>query len=268
MKNFFTLLLGIICIAVLFVGHSYWKKQIAVSANNKPAIAEKQEKTGSESAQQPDENNELLTYTSNWPDSAVERLKTTLAEKKPFKILFVGSPAIGSDSEGVFPVVKEKLMDAFGDSHVEVDIKTYKSTTAKFVGADKQEEIASSGADLIVFEPFILTNNGLVLVDDTLKDFTTIMDDIQAKDPNASFILQPSYPLPGANIYPSQVEELKRFAEKHDITYMDHWTAWPDSTDPQLKEYLTADRDAPSEKGIKVWSDYIVNFLLNEGESE
>ncbi|MCM3569388.1 hypothetical protein [Neobacillus mesonae] len=268
MKNFLTLLLGIICIAVLFFGHSYWNKQISASATNKASTAIKKEETTTANNQPSADDTELLAYTKNWPDSAVDRFKTTLAEKKTFKILFLGSKAIGSDTDGVFPIVKEKLEDKFGSDHVEVTYKTYKSSSTQFVNADKQEDIAKLGADLIIFEPFILTNNGLVLVEDTFKDIATIMDDIQAKKSETSFILQPSYPIYPAKIYPSQVEQLKQFAKKNDITYMDHWTAWPDSQDPALKEYLTTDQSAPSEKGVKVWSDYIVNFLLNEGESE
>lgn len=269
MKNFFTLLLGIICIAVLFVGHSYWNKQIAASANQKAVTVVKEKETADSGDKQPAANaDELLAYTKNWPESAVKRFKATLADKKRFKILFVGSPAIGSNADGVFPVVKQKLVEAFGKDHLEVASKTFKTTSTQFVSADKQADIAASRADLIILEPFILTNNGVVLVEDTLKDITTIIDDVQAKKRDTSFILQPSYPLYGATIYPGQVAELKKFAKKHKITYMDHWSAWPDSKDPKLEQYLTAKQEAPNDKGIKVWSDYIVNFLLNEGESE
>ena len=69
-------------------------------------------------------------------------------------------------------------------------------------------------------------------------------------------------------IYPTQVDALKKYAEQQQITYLDHWSAWPNSSDPKLMDYLTAKRDAPSQKGIKIWSNYIVKFLLGKSESE
>ncbi|WP_222860480.1 hypothetical protein [Bacillus rubiinfantis] len=70
-------------------------------------------------------------------------------------------------------------------------------------------------------------------------------------------MLQPSYPIYGAKFYPSQVAELKKFAKKEGLVYIDHWSAWPDTKDPKLNEYLTEDQNAPSDKGIKVWSKYL-----------
>lgn len=275
MKNFFTLLLGIICIAVLFVGHSYWNKQIAASSHKTTtqavepaktkADAGKQAKTGKTAAET--NRDELLKYTKNWPSSAVDRFQVALKNGKPFKILFVGSPAIGSDTDGVYQLVKDKLVEAFGSNRVKMALMTFKLTSKQFVSADKQADIAAEKADLIIFEPFILTNNGLVLVEDTLKDITTIIDDVEADDPRVGFILQPSYPLYGARIYPTQVDALKKYAKDHGVVYMDHWSAWPKYSDPKLQNYLTANQNAPSEKGVKVWSNYIVKFLLGESES-
>ena len=269
MKNFLTILLGIFCIAVLLAGHSYWNKKIAEAASSTITQTLQPETAVAGQNDEKDVNRgTLLNYTKNWPDDAAKRFKTALDAGRPFKILFVGSPAIGSDTKGVYPLVKDKLVETFGANHIDVARISSKSTSSEFVAADKQADIAAKKPDMVIFEPFILTNNGLVLIENTLKDITTIINDLQKKDPGVSFILQPSYPLYNAAIYPTQVDALKKYAEQHQITYLNHWTAWPNSRDPKLKDYLTAKQDAPSQKGINVWSNYIVKFLLGKSESE
>ncbi|WHY77389.1 SGNH/GDSL hydrolase family protein [Neobacillus sp. WH10] len=264
MKNLFTILLGLACAAVLFFGHNYWNERIKAAPESTSNVSKKQQKKLNVETASPDED--VLAYTAKWPESAVERFKQTLNEKKPFKVLFVGSPDIGTDTEGTFPAVKEKLLETFGENNIQVDLKTFKSTSTQLVNSNKQDEIAAEEADLIVLEPFILQNNsGLVLIDKTLNDTLKIMDDIKAKKPETTFILQPSYPLYQAKIYPNQVAELKKFAEQHQITYLDHWSAWPDANNEEIKEYLQQpDQSAPSDKGNQVWSDFILQFLISK----
>ncbi|MBT2738374.1 SGNH/GDSL hydrolase family protein [Bacillus sp. ISL-7] len=266
MKNFLTILLGIACVALLYYGHSYWNQRIATASNTAPSTSDQQ--TSEMAIQSDDSDIDLLTLTKNWPASSVERFKHTLNEKKAFKVLFIGSPAIGSENTGPFPFVKEKLLETFGKDNIQVTIKTYNSTSIQFIKSNDQEEISKEEADLIVFEPFILMNNGEVLIENSLEDITMIMEDIKAKNPETNFILQPSYPLYKAKIYPTQVEALKKFAEKSQLTYMDHWSAWPDPNTKEINEYLLPDQSAPSEKGNQVWGEYITNFLISKSESE
>ncbi|WP_042354231.1 hypothetical protein [Bacillus rubiinfantis] len=195
MKNFLTILLAVFVVAVLVVGHSYWNKQIAASGNRvvsgvgssssgssegkgglagagASADADKSAAgsagTGTGDYGGPSAmDEELLALTKNWPDEAVEQFVEKVKADKKFTILFVGSAALGTEVEGVFPVVKEKLVKAFGTEHVSVALETYRNTTTKYIAAGRTADLADKGADLIVFEPFILTNNGLVAVEQT-----------------------------------------------------------------------------------------------------
>ncbi|MEY2194036.1 SGNH/GDSL hydrolase family protein [Neobacillus sp. BF23-41] len=268
MKNFLTILLGFACITILYYGHSYWNQRISSASNNAPSTSKSDQQMSEMATPVDDGDIDLLTLTKNWPASSVDRFKQTLNEKKAFKVLFVGSPAIGSENTGPFPFVKEKLLETFGKDNIQVTIKTYNSTSTQLIKSNDQEEISQEEADLIVFEPFILMNNGEVLLENSLEDITMIMEDIKAKNPETTFILQPSYPLYKAKIYPTQVEALKKFAEKNQLTYIDHWSAWPDSNTKEINEYLLPDQSAPSEKGNQVWGEYITKFLISKSESE
>ena len=264
MKVFLTALLGVGLIIVLFLGQSHWNQQLQASAKSKP-----NNQTAKLDEQNTDKNQELLKLASNWPESAVDQFKQSLHEDKPFTILFAGSPAMGSETKGTFPLVKEKLLKTFGQEHIHVELKTFNSTSTQLLYQKKQVEIAAVNADLIIFEPFILMNNGEVLIKDTLENTTKIIEAIQANKPETAFVLQPAYPLYQAKIYPRQVAELKKYAQDHELPYLDHWSSWPDSNTAELKDYFQPDLSTPNEKGDQVWSEYIVQFLTNNAsESE
>src|SRR4051794_33822891 len=99
MKNVFTILLGIACLMVVILGHSNWNKKIVV-ASNPSSITSSLQPNGddSQSLTNKSSQEDLLAYTSNWPSTAVETFKKAIKEKKTYKILFVGSPAIGTDT--------------------------------------------------------------------------------------------------------------------------------------------------------------------------
>ncbi|MEH6955585.1 SGNH/GDSL hydrolase family protein [Neobacillus drentensis] len=263
MKIFLTSLLGVGFLVVLYLGQSHWNQQLQASAKSKP---DHQSSTSTIDIKNTADQ-ELLKLTNNWPASAVDQFKQSLQEDKPFTILFTGSPAIGSETEGSFPLIKEQLIKTFGEDHIHVELKTFDSTSTQLLYQKKQAEIVSVNADLIIFEPFILMNNGEVLIKDTLKNTTKIIEDIQANKPETSFILQPAYPLYQAKIYPRQVAELKKYAQDHELPYLDHWSSWPDSNKAELKDYFQPDLSTPNEKGNQVWSQYILQFLTN-GASE
>jgi hypothetical protein len=271
MAKLITALLGVAFIVVLFLGQSHWNQQTTTTVQAKPVSPSQQSspaKIDSPTDDRAMEEKQLLSFTSNWPAASIDRFTQTLKEKKPFKILFVGSPALGSESAGTFPLIQEKLIETFGDKHIQVAIKTFNSTSTQFIKSNKQAEIAAEQADLIVLEPFILLNNGVILMDVTQQNTTKIIDDIKTKNPETAFILQPSYPVYQAKIYPRQVDELKKYAEKNQLTYLDHWTSWPDSDSDAMKAYLLPDKSAPSNKGDQVWSESILHFLISKSESE
>lgn len=253
MKKIFTVVLGIACIIVLYFGQSYWKQQIAASAKNTSAVTE--EVTAEKDT---NEKTDVVAYTKNWPETAVNRFKQTVDEDTAFKILFVGSPAIADSYE----IVKEQLAETYGKS-IKVNLQTSELTSAQFIEDQQYEEIALVQADMVVIEPFLLIDNSKVGIEESLANLSTFVEAIKESNPETTVMIQPSYPLYNARFYPVQVAELKTYAEENQLTYLDHWSAWPDPKTEEIKEYLLADQSAPSEKGLQVWSDYLVNYFVH-----
>lgn len=256
MKYFVTIIWAIICIEVLLFGHHYWNTRTTVKADIKTAAVP------SAPAKVPDDAG-ILAKTNNWPPAARGQFQQDLQQNKPFKILFVGSKALGSKDQGMLKDVVSQLTAAYG-SHIDISIDTYDTTTGQFLADKDQLQIEAEKAQLIVFEPFILNDNGNEEIGNSLTDLTTIIQDVKAADPETTFILQPSYPLYQAVHYPVQVAQLKQYAQQQQIPYLDHWTAWPDTNNPALTNDLLPDQSAANDNGNQIWSQYLINYFISK----
>jgi predicted MPP superfamily phosphohydrolase len=249
MKYILTAAWAIICVIVLFVGQSYWNERTDVKAVT--------EKTKPSSETKID----YFHLTKNWPSEARQQFLQAQRNQKPFHILFVGSMALGTNEQGWAKNASAKIIEAFGSDNIEVSILTYDETTTEFVEGNKQQELK---ADLILFEPFLLNDNdGQIGIQDSLANLSKVIQDVKQVNPKTTFILQPSYPLYGATFYPQQVKTLKNYAEEHKIAYLDHWTAWPNSSDLGLKDYLLEGQSGPNEKGIEVWEKAVEDYFVS-----
>lgn len=259
MKYVFTALWAIACVVILFFGHIHWSEQTTVKADDqtKVPITNTSAKQASKTKTDVIDANALIEKTTNWPQAAQTQFKQALKEKKPFKILFVGSLAQG----GWVDETKQKLIDSYGKGVIKVTTHTYDVTTTDFVSKKNQLEIAAEKAQLVIFEPLLLNDNGIVEIKDSLSNITKIMDDVKFSSPESTFILQPSYPLYNPKLYLLQVNALKDYATLNKLVYLDHWTAWPATDDLKLKEdYLQT--DGPNKLGNKTWSDYLLKYLI------
>lgn len=265
MKNFLTVLLGIACIAVIIIGNLNWNERIqSAQATEDVKTTKQNSNTESESENKETKNNDITALAANWPATAIERLKQTQAEDRAFKILFIGSSAIGSETAGTFPVVKEKMTETFGEKNVQIALKTFDLSSSEFINNNHQIEIADEAADLVVIEPFILMDNGVVELSNSLENLSLIIEAIHTKNPESSIIIQPGYPLHNAKYYPKQVAAVKEYAEQNGVTYLDHWAAWPDHQSDEIIEYLLPEQAGPSDKGTQVWSDFLLNYFIKQ----
>lgn len=249
MKYLFTAIWGIVCIGVLAYGHFHWNQQTAVKAVT-PLVTQE--------SSQPDDSS-YLELAANWPEAAKAQFKIALEEEKPYKILFVGSSAMEWEK-----TVSQSLTETFGSERIITANHTYDLTTNDIVAENKQLELSAEQAHLVVIEPFLFNDNGKVKIDVTLANLTKIIEDIKANNPDSTFILQPSFPIYLPKLYSTQVEALKEYAIANNITYLDHWTAWPLTDNPEIKNFLNEDQSAPNEQGYQVWAQFLTDYFVNK----
>ncbi|GER74427.1 hypothetical protein [Weizmannia acidilactici] len=186
--------------------------------------------------------------------------KAAISKGRAYKIAIVGSDAMGIDSNGWGPQLKQALRKAYG-SHVHVSLFAYDMNSDEFIREGKYKDVADFQPDLVLFEPFILNNNGAVAMENQLNDIKTAA----AAWKDAVLLIQPSFPLYQATNYPDQVDQLEMFTKMEGYTYLNHWKNWPDPNSGKFKAYVkfeNGEQTAPSAKGVKVWYEYLRDYFI------
>ncbi|MBY0145132.1 SGNH/GDSL hydrolase family protein [Neobacillus niacini] len=250
MKYFLTAVWGLVCLGVLAYGHIHWNQQVAVKAVE-PVTTQQITETDFSS---------YLEMAANWPDTAKDQLKLALESGQPFKILFVGSSSMEWEKS-----VTQSISESFGSDKIVTALHTYDQTSADFIGENKQLELVAEKAQLVVLEPFLFNDNGKLKIEETLANVTKMIEDIRAQNPDTTFILQPSNPIYLPQYYSEQIEGLKNFAAANNLTYLDHWIAWPATDNPELENYLNEDQ-SPNELGYQAWAHFLSAYFVKNKE--
>lgn len=262
MKALLVAILAICCAAVLVLGNLHWDKKTTIAGETEASNIDLKENEEVKATPVSNNPEELIAFARNWPEKSREQFRRALEDKRSFQILIVGSESLGTQNNGWPQTVQAAVKSAYQEN---VTIKTleYAKNSTMFVQENKPKDIIDHKADMIIIEPFTYKDNGKVRIEDSLANLTTIMEDVKSGNPNVEFIIQPPHPIYNAKYYPIQVAELKEYSEKRDITYLDHWAAWPDWHTEAIKDYLLEDSSGPSEKGHEVWGEYVEKFLIS-----
>lgn len=260
MKAFITILLAACCVFILIVGNLHWQDKIADSAA--PESSPGAEKGESADPVYP-EKERILSLASNWPKNSQKQLEKALDEQRAFSITILGSKSLEEGPDSWPELLKAELQSAYGKELIETKTLSYDMTSSQFVNQNMEDLLKNPG-DLILFEPFTLNDNGEVGTKAGLENLAFVMAEVKSKNPDSTFILQPPHPLYDTINYPKDVEELKEYSEENSIPYLDHWTAWPELDDPEMKEYLAPDNSQPSEKGHRIWADFLIEYFIHK----
>lgn len=264
--------MAILALASIIAGKVHWDNKIEATTKN----IVKAEKTDlkSEGANPKEEaseiNNEheinkeeVMKYTKNLPDEIVAKIENAIATKEPIHLAIMGSASTPAGPNGWPSMLKEELLHTYGEEIFKVTIKEIANKNSNDVVAENlYKDVIESNPDILLFEPFILYDNGLVELQNRFENITTIVNAFKAELPNITILLQPSNPLHGATFYPKEVEGLQTFAENNGYIYLNHWTAWPDHQSPEMVNYLN--NGMPNELGHQVWADYLKNYFISE----
>jgi K+-sensing histidine kinase KdpD len=249
-------ILFVSCALFIIVGQTYWQKKINRSIEQ--AIAEEKEST------QAANTAAVTKYASNLPPEVQEKIKTAIHKKKQVRLLIVGSNALSSADQDSWPdLLAHELDETYGKGVFVVTVKEYgKTTTRQARETNLDEEIIQSKPDILLWEPFILNNNGIIAIEDTLDDIETMIKNITKELPDVTVMLQPPHPIYNATYYPEQVKLFQAFAKEKGYIYIDHWEAWPDYQSEKLNKYVDPDTDLPTKDGQQRWADFLIDYFI------
>ncbi|WP_404322752.1 hypothetical protein LG298_24080 [Cytobacillus firmus] len=260
MKAFITFLLAACCVFILIAGNLHWQDKIADSTAPESSPAAEKSKVADPADP---EKERIMSLAANWPENSRKQLEKDLDEQRAFSITILGSKSLGEGSDSWPVLLKAELQSAYGKDLMELRTLSYDMTSSQFVNQNMEDFLKNPG-DLILFEPFTLNDNGEVGSKAGLENLVLVMEEVKSKNPDSTFILQPPHPLYDTIYYPKDVEKLKEYSKENSIPYLDHWTAWPELDDPVMKEFLAFDNSQPSEKGHRVWADFLIDYFIHK----
>ncbi len=241
------------CIVVIILGKSHWESR----ATDYNGSAGATEQVGAEEVNNKDNKSqaseEVSELASNLPKEIKEELQK---EELPITVEAVGSSATSEDRVGWPAVLQENLDNTYGEGVFELTVTSFGDKTSDEVA----QEINPGNVDVLLLEPFLLKNNGILRIEDSLELTTNMINKYKKVNEDVTIMLQPSNPLYDAIHYPLQVEELERFANENDYVYIDHWEAWPALDDEKMNEYLTEESE-PNEMGHNIWAQYLTSYF-------
>ncbi|MGG3161279.1 SGNH/GDSL hydrolase family protein [Geobacillus stearothermophilus] len=259
MRNFILILLfTAACLAFIITGHLYWERKIDATVQAARAKVETSAKQETETSQ----TEAILARARQLPAAAQAAIKRAVEEKRPIRLVIAGSES--TPENGGWPeLLKQALDNAYGKGVFHITVHEYDGLTT--ADADRQRiaaDWAKDKPDLVLLEPFLLNDNGVVTIDDTLAHIQSIIDELKSAAPNAVVILQPPNPIANATYYPQQVAALQAFAKENGYTYLDHWPAWPDDESDEFATFIDPDSDLPTKEGAKRWAEALAKYFI------
>jgi len=234
----------------LAVAHTSWQERTSHASPQLAEISVKKEEVS------PTES-----LMKNWPAAAKEAYAEAQKQGRPLKLAIVGSPSLGTKTNGWSVQLKKQLEEAYKGT-VAVQLYEFDLTSQQFVQSKAYEPVVAWKPDVVLYETLLLKDNGVVAPNDHLGYTKQVMAAVKQGNPKATFILQPAHPLPGSVHYPKQEETLQQFAARNKIAYIDHWQAWPDLKGEEIEVYVTGDQSAPTEKGHAVWAKFLSSYFI------
>ncbi|ARK32220.1 SGNH/GDSL hydrolase family protein [Halalkalibacter krulwichiae] len=248
----------VLSIAIIIFGNFYYKGKLASIAEESAAYSATIVKADTEISSE--------TSDEDGDKEATGLLKDLMNDHEHVKITVFGSNSniLDDNSDRSWPYLVETQLQSYQDASeiTTVVIDGERSTSIEILNSEYHNEVIDSDPDLLLFEPFILNDNGNIRIEDSIDALDLMLQRLTSSLPETTIVLLPANPLPGAGFYLSQIEALETYAKEHDYLYADHWTGWPSTDDSSLEDYIENAR--PNEDGHQLWADSMVEFLTAE----
>ncbi|MDJ0332971.1 SGNH/GDSL hydrolase family protein [Planococcus sp. S3-L1] len=188
-----------------------------------------------------------------------EQLQEIFADRNDqgdgLKFLIAGSAALESGEPGYAERLTVSLEDAYGE-FIDVAVTSMEGTSESLAAVD-----LSAGYDVVLLEPMTLMNNDRIAIEQEREHIRAFDARLTNEVADAAIVLHPAQPIFGAGYYLAQITALSEFAGTNGYTYIDHWSAWPDTDDIGLKDYLTQD-GLPNDKGAALWAQELEAYFI------
>ncbi|KIL49871.1 SGNH/GDSL hydrolase family protein [Jeotgalibacillus soli] len=253
---------------VVFWGqHSWSKQQESIHTHTATPVSNKEseDKAADEPKSvntNPADSETLSNLISNQPENVQKMWLEHQQNDRPVDITFVASGFALLSEENWTTLLEDEMTAVYEDEDLQLNftVVEWEGNSVDWLTSIKNSSTDFAEADLVVYEIPTIYDNGEVEPEDQQINMEEFISFLLENYPDTHLFVQPSQPLYNAAIYPEHVAGVRLIAEQLNIPYLDHWTDWPDSDDPELENYLTEDSD-PNELGNSTWGTYLSNYF-------
>jgi len=263
------IILGILSISILLFSATVWKDRIkdvggiveGVPPSVEVQVPSIEDETDKKQIVSPLGADDIRKIGSSLDKKTLDVLLSRAEAGESVQMLIIGSESLSN--------VGKRLTMAINKAYsglVTVDVATFDSTSSGFV----EQQLDTDGSidwkkeyDIVLYEPFTLQNNGIVIIEKEHKDLLQVKAYAESIVSDASFLVTPPQPIYQARFYLTQINALEKFTSARGIPYIAHWQNWPDTQSADLQDYLDDD-SVPTERGIEVWSDALIAYFTGE----
>ena len=248
---------GIIAVTlgVTVAGNLHFKDKIQAATNNMKTVLQDAVPGGQQ------QDSSYTEYMKNLPEAVQTKIKQAIETKKPLQLVIAGDEAV----TGWPDILTKNLQDTYGPGVFQVTVKSYpQKTTQQWVDEQIFEDIAHSKPDIVLYEPSLLVDAGVVGKQKSMSNISVILDEITKSVPGVAIFVQPPNPLHQAKNYPITIQLLKDSMESKGITYLDHWQNWPDPNGDDIVNYLEKSDGWANSEGQQVWAQYLTNYFTGD----
>ncbi|WP_019414625.1 hypothetical protein [Paenisporosarcina sp. TG20] len=276
-----TLLTGLVivgCIATLIVSYTVYNSRIeslAIQTGYAPIKSSEKEdspkkkqssetETESPDTQEQSETTSLTaeqieSITANMSEEVSSVVSSRLQAGEIIDLLIIGSSSI-EGSPGYGDILTANLAETYGE-WIETTTVSYSENTETLVNdLDGTLVDWSNDYDIVLLEGMNLSNNGEVVVEDSIIHIETINAKVKQNVTDAVLVVHPSQPLASAVYYPAEVDAFKMYLTNQGFTYIDHWADWPVGSQDEMNTYLTQE-STPNEQGAALWASSLSTFF-------
>ncbi|MCD8502741.1 MAG: hypothetical protein LRY71_15095 [Bacillaceae bacterium] len=212
-----------------------------------------------------EEENRINGLVNGLTEAKKKQLLQAIETDEPLKVVVFGSQAVASKEEMVtWPqLLEDQVNELYRYKVIEVEtISMGTKHTFSVVGENKHLEVAEMMPDILVIEPFIWSDQGVVSIDDTIYHLGVIVDKVKEFRDDVLIYVTPPHPLYGADYILARVDEVKNYAKSNQLNYIDHWTDWPSLDNEEILTYLTD--GLPNQAGHELWAQSIIPYFVNQ----
>lgn len=252
----------------------HWDQKIEAKASVESESIVKDKPTLKEEKNSPKTKRELMKLTKNLDQAVINQIESAIDKQKQLQLVIVGSTST-PETNGWPSLLKKQIEAEYGKELIKVTVKEIPGkTSTEVVNEELYKEINELKPDVLLYEPFFLYDNGvLITTEKRLENLSFMLGEFKSENPEIVTILQPANPLYNAIHYPKEVTELMEYAVENDVIYLNHWEVWPNLNSEEMNDYVIQSGEEnsgqPTEAGHQLWADYLIDyFIANTDENE